>query len=92
MKKLGWNLNPLQFPSGMHICVTYTHTQDGIPDKFLDDIRSCISHLMINPEKPVEGKMAIYGVAQKLPDRSIVGDFTRCFLHAMYYIPPKEKK
>lgn len=29
--------------------------------------------------------MAIYGVAQSLSDRSIVGDFTRMFLDSMYY-------
>ena len=29
MKKLGWNLNLLQFPSSLHLCVTYLHTQPG---------------------------------------------------------------
>lgn len=89
MSSLGWCLNALQFPSGIHICVTYTHTQDGIADKFLDDVRNSIKVFMVNPEKPVEGKMAIYGMAQKVPDRTVVGDFTRSFLNAMYYIPPE---
>lgn len=31
--------------------------------------------------------MAIYGAAQSIPDRSIVGDFTRLFLDSMYYTP-----
>jgi sphinganine-1-phosphate aldolase len=29
MKKLGWNLNLLQFPSALHICITLLHTQSG---------------------------------------------------------------
>lgn len=33
--------------------------------------------------------MAIYGVAQSLPDRSLVGDFTRMYLDSMYYTPEK---
>lgn len=33
--------------------------------------------------------MAIYGVAQQLPDRSIVVDFTRLFLDSNYYVPDK---
>ncbi|XP_065095837.1 sphingosine-1-phosphate lyase [Ochlerotatus camptorhynchus] len=87
LNTLGWNLNSLQFPSGIHICVTYMHTQDGIADKFINDIRTKVALIMQNPEKPVEGKMAIYGVAQSVPDREVVGDFTRCFIDSMYYTP-----
>lgn len=36
-------------------------------------------------------QMAIYGVAQSLPDRSLVGDFTRMFIDSMYYTPKKTK-
>ncbi|XP_058454039.1 sphingosine-1-phosphate lyase-like [Malaya genurostris] len=85
LNSLGWNLNSLQFPSGIHICVTYMHTQDGIADKFINDVRSKVALIMRNPEKPVEGKMAIYGVAQTVPDREIVGEFTKCFIDSMYY-------
>ena len=84
---MGWNLNALQFPSGVHLCVTFVHTQNGVADSFLQDVRSKVALLMENPEKPVEGKMAIYGVAQSLPDRSIVADFTRCYLDSMFYTP-----
>ena len=28
LKKRGWNLNALQFPSCIHLCVTYLQTQD----------------------------------------------------------------
>lgn len=85
--KLGWNLNALQFPSGIHICVTLMHTRDGLADKFLDDVKENVAELMKNPTKPVEGKMAIYGVAQTLPDRSIVGEFTRRYLDSTYHTP-----
>ena len=63
------------------------HTQNGVADHFLKDVGNIVKELMKAPEKPVEGKMAIYGVAQSLPDRSIVADFTRCYLDAMYYTP-----
>lgn len=82
---LGWNLNSLQFPSGIHICVTHMHTRNGIADKFIADVRANVALVMQNPEKPVEGKMAIYGVAQAVPDRELVGDFTKCFIDSMYY-------
>lgn len=85
--KLGWNLNALQFPSGIHLCVTYMHTLEGIAQKFIDDVTSSVAEIMTNPGQVVEGKMAIYGVAQSLPDRSLVGDIAKSFLDSMHFIP-----
>ncbi|EDW10304.1 sphingosine-1-phosphate lyase [Drosophila mojavensis] len=87
--KLGWNLNALQFPSGIHICVTDMHTRPGVADKFLADLRTCTAEIMKDPGQPVVGKMALYGMAQSIPDRSVIGEVTRLFLHSMYYTPEK---
>ncbi|KAL9919581.1 sphingosine-1-phosphate lyase isoform 1-T4 [Glossina fuscipes fuscipes] len=89
--KLGWNLNALQFPSGIHICVTDMHTASGIADKFLVDVRASVAELMKDPQQPVTGKMAIYGMAQAISDRSVVGEVTRCYLNSMYYTPPLDE-
>ena len=35
----GWSLNPLQFPPCFHICMTLMHTQEGVVETFLEDIR-----------------------------------------------------
>ncbi|XP_046738089.1 sphingosine-1-phosphate lyase [Diprion similis] len=86
----GWNLNPLQFPSGIHICVTHLHTEPGFADKFLEDVRTELAVILQTPEAPVEGKLAMYGMSQSIPDRSVIGEFTRFFLDSMYYIPSKE--
>ncbi|CAK9824876.1 Sphingosine-1-phosphate lyase [Anthophora retusa] len=83
----GWNLNTLQFPCGVHLCVTYVHTQPGVADQFLTDFETELSIILKNPETPVEGKLAIYGMSQSIPDRSIVGDFAKCFLDSMYFTP-----
>ncbi|KAJ8920412.1 hypothetical protein NQ315_005278 [Exocentrus adspersus] len=90
LKEKGWNLNVLQFPSGIHLCVTHMHTKPGVADKFLNDVRDSLTEIMKNPSLPVDAEMAIYGVAQELPDRSIVGDFTRLFLDSMYYVPERK--
>lgn len=34
--------------------------------------------------------MAIYGVAQGIPDRSLVSDITKYFIDSMYYLPKPE--
>jgi sphinganine-1-phosphate aldolase len=68
------------------------HTKLGVADNFVNDVESIVAELMKSPEKPTEGKMALYGVAQAIPDRSIVGDFTRLFLDSLCYTPKKPKK
>jgi len=88
---LGWNLNALQFPSGVHICITDVHTKDGIADQFVNDVREQVLEIMKEPEDMVEGKMAIYGVAQAIPDRSVVGDFTKLFLDSLVFTPQQSQ-
>nr|CAD7596116.1 unnamed protein product [Timema genevievae] len=83
----GWNLNPLQYPEGIHLCVTYMHTMNGVADRFIADVEEEVAVIMKDPSKEVDGKLAMYGMSQKIPDRSIVGDFTRFFLDSMYYTP-----
>lgn len=63
------------------------HTKNGMADKFINDIKEIVTELMKNPEKPVEGALAIYGVAQTIPDRSIVAEFIKLFLDSLYYTP-----
>ncbi|XP_067011036.1 sphingosine-1-phosphate lyase [Anabrus simplex] len=92
MCKRGWNLSPLQFPSGIHLCVTYMHTFDGVADRFLSDVREELAFILQEPDKKVGGKFAVYGMSHSIPDRSIVGDFTRFFLDAMYYTPSKRQE
>nr|XP_032512989.1 sphingosine-1-phosphate lyase-like [Danaus plexippus plexippus] len=83
----GWSLNALQFPSGIHIAVTHAHTRAGVADRFLADLKETTAVCMKEGSAPVEGKMAIYGVAQSIPDRSLVSDITKYFIDSMYYLP-----
>lgn len=55
----GWNLNPLQFPTGIHICITYVHTEQGVADQFLNDVRTELENILKIPDLPVEGKVSI---------------------------------
>nr|CAG4651780.1 EOG090X051L [Triops cancriformis] len=84
MAKLGWNLNALQFPSSIHLCVTYLHTQPGVADRFLQNVREVVGEIMKDPKADVGGAAAIYGMAQSIPDRSMVAEMACCFLDAMY--------
>ena len=39
LKKRGWNLNVLQFPSCIHLCVTLLQTQPGVAERFVNDVK-----------------------------------------------------
>ncbi|XP_041970535.1 sphingosine-1-phosphate lyase [Aricia agestis] len=92
LHKKGWSLNTLQFPSGVHICVTHTHTRDGVAARFVSEVRDATRACLAEGSEPVQGKMAIYGVAQSIPDRSLVSDITKHFIDSLYYLPTPEDK
>lgn len=84
LSKRGWNINPLQYPSAFHICVTLMHVQEGVADAFLDDFTACVSECMKLPDKSAEGMGVVYGMAQSIPDRSMVSDIACQYLNSIY--------
>ncbi|XP_078387059.1 sphingosine-1-phosphate lyase 1 isoform X2 [Cetorhinus maximus] len=84
MTSKGWNLNTLQFPSSIHICVTLLHTRNGVADKFVEDLRQSVAEIMKNPDEKTTGRGAIYGMAQSIPDRSMVTEISHGFLDCLY--------
>ena len=90
MKACGWSLNALQFPSSAHICVTRRHTKQGVVEKFLDDLRKCVDEVAMNPKSSEVGMAAIYGLAQSIPDRSIVTEMAWTYLDACTSLPERK--
>ncbi|XP_075226838.1 sphingosine-1-phosphate lyase [Lycorma delicatula] len=90
--KKGWNLNPLQFPVGIHICITNMHSEPGVAEMFVNDVNECVNEILKNPNDKDMGKMAIYGMAQSIPDRTVVSDFTRLFISSNYYTPSSQQQ
>ncbi|XP_051946274.1 sphingosine-1-phosphate lyase 1-like [Xyrauchen texanus] len=80
----GWNLNTLQFPSSIHICVTMLHTQPGVAEQFVNDVKKEVANIMKNPNEKTTGMGAIYGMAQSIPDRSMVTEVSQGFLDCLY--------
>lgn len=84
LSKKGWNINPLQFPSAFHICLTLMHVQDGVADAFLADFKDSVAECMKLPDKSAEGMGVVYGMAQAIPDRAIVSDIACQYLNSIY--------
>ena len=84
MKKRGWSMNSLQFPTSAHMCITTLHTLPGVADRFINDIREITEEIMIDPSACDSGTAAVYGMAASIPDRSIVSELTGVYLDALY--------
>jgi len=84
MNKRGWSLNNLQFPPGVHICLTYCHTAEGVAERFVSDVAKEVSCLLKDPNAAVSESVALYGSAQKIPDRSLIQEITAIYLDTFY--------
>ncbi|KAM6104851.1 LOW QUALITY PROTEIN: sphingosine-1-phosphate lyase 1 [Pterocles gutturalis] len=89
----GWNLNALQFPSSIHLCITQLHTKPGVAEQFLKDVKDSIEEIMKNLKAKTTGMGAIYGMAQSVPDRSLVAEISQAYLDGLYStdVPCSEK-
>lgn len=80
LKERGWNLNALQFPSAFHLCVTLMHCNHNIYTTFINDVKNISKQLLAEPKSKATGAAAIYGMAQTIPDRSIVSQICTKYL------------
>ncbi len=62
MTRKGWGLNGLHLPPSVHICVTLRHTQPGVKEHLIRDLKEAVTHIKANPESE-EGIGPIYGMA-----------------------------
>lgn len=83
MTEKGWNMNPLQFPSAVHICLTMMHVPENVIEEFIVDLKNSIKICISEPKKKTTSAGAIYGMAQSIPDRSMVSDIACQYLNAI---------
>ncbi|CAC5409394.1 SGPL1 [Mytilus coruscus] len=84
MTSKGWALNSLQYPNSVHLCVTFVHTHEGVAERFLGDVQNGVTEILKDPNSEIGGMGAIYGMAQTIPDKSMVTELVGCFLDALY--------
>ena len=75
LTKNGWNINILQNPVCLHICITPKNI-DNIDElvRLLRNFNNC------EPSQKDESITAIYGMAAKIPDKGIVNDLVEYYL------------
>jgi sphinganine-1-phosphate aldolase len=78
-----WSLNGLHKPTCVHLCVTLRHTQPGVAERFLADLREAVEHVKSHPEE--KGTMApVYGMASTIPMRGLVSDMLKKYLDLIF--------
>jgi len=83
MAHRGWALIGLQKPPAVHLCVTLRHTQPGVAARFLSDLRASLDEVKATPKE--KGGMApMYGLANTVPFRGVVGDLLKKYLDLLY--------
>ncbi|OJH42430.1 pyridoxal phosphate-dependent decarboxylase family protein [Cystobacter ferrugineus] len=81
----GWNLNGLHKPPAVHLCVTQRHTQPGVAERFLADLRAAVEEVRANPND--KGTMApVYGMAGTVPFRGLVSDLLKKYMDLIYKV------
>jgi hypothetical protein len=83
MTERGWSLNGLYKPACVHLCTTLRHTQPGVAERLIEDLKASVEYVKANPS--TMGRMApIYGMANTLPDRGVIADMLRNYMDGWY--------
>ncbi|MDE3088370.1 MAG: aminotransferase class V-fold PLP-dependent enzyme [Chloroflexota bacterium] len=85
MEKRGWGLNGLQAPPAVHLCVTLRHTQPGLAEKFIADLKAAVEY--VRAHQDARGEIStVYGMTASVPLRGIVGDFLKRYIDLLYSV------
>lgn len=77
LKSKKWNLNILQHPICLHICITPKNI------KYIDQLYIALENFNKEPvlENNDDDMTAIYGMATEIPDKSIINSLVNYYLH-----------
>jgi hypothetical protein len=85
MSKKRWNLNGLHKPACFHIALTLRHTQPGVAERFIQDLKDSVAYVKAHPGNK-DGMAPIYGLASSLPFRGMISDILKRYLDAVYKV------
>ncbi|MEZ4448357.1 MAG: aminotransferase class V-fold PLP-dependent enzyme [Nannocystaceae bacterium] len=85
MSHRGWNLNGLHRPASVHLCVTLRHTQEGVAERFLGDLREAVAHVKAHPGE-ASGMAPVYGMVATIPVRGVVSDVLQRYMDLLYEV------
>ncbi len=96
-KLFHWNLNALQNPACVHLCVTFANK--NMSDQFLVDLSKAVQAVLDTPERFKGGSVQIYGVAEALGNGAsdnagessgLLADMAKIYIDTLTYLPPAD--
>lgn len=85
MTQRNWGLNGLHLPPSVHLCVTLRHTQAGVKERFIADLKDAIAYVKEHPEAS-EGLGPIYGMASMVEMRGMVKQVLNWVMDLLYEV------
>jgi glutamate/tyrosine decarboxylase-like PLP-dependent enzyme len=85
MTKRGWSLNGLHHPPAIHLCVTLRHTQPGVAQRFMDDLRAAVKYTRLHPNEG-GGMAPVYGMAATMPMHGLVNELLKRVVDLLYRV------
>jgi len=85
MSKKGWSLNGLQLPACVHIALTLRHTQPGVVERLVSDLKEAVAYVKAHPE--VQGSLTpIYGMTGNIAMQGAVQEFLKEIIDITYQL------
>jgi sphinganine-1-phosphate aldolase len=85
MSQKGWSLSGLHKPPSVHICLTLRHTEEGVAQKFIEDLKEAVTYVKENPSF-TKGMAPVYGMGATLPLRGVISDMLIKYMDTPYEI------
>ena len=85
MTQRKWSLNGLNLPPCLHLCVTLRHTQPGVKERFIKDLKEAIAYVKQNPQAS-DGLGPIYGMSSSVEMRGMVKEVLGWVMDLMYKV------
>ena len=73
----------IQNPNACQLYIVPNLVREGVIESFLADLSVSVSSAMAGP-KELSGRAAVYGMAQTIPDKSLVAELATGFLDIIY--------
>ncbi len=85
MTRKNWGLNGLHSPAAVHLCVTLRHTQPGVAESFITDLKEAIAYVREHPDAPA-GVGPVYGMASVVELHGMVTDLLKMYMDLLYHV------
>jgi glutamate/tyrosine decarboxylase-like PLP-dependent enzyme len=85
MTERNWGLNGLYLPASVHLCVTLRHTEPGVKERFIADLKSAIEYVKQHPEAS-EGLGPLYGMAAAVEMRGMVQEVLNWCMDLLFQV------